>query len=311
MPTPQPRSQFSILPDALQAVKDGLWLVVNGERGTARRSKLPGKDLAGKTGTAQVISLDGARVAAGKMDVRDHGFFVFFAPRDNPQIAGIVFAEHGLHGSSAAPLAKHVVDTFFAKQEGRPLPVWPAASRRHAGRGAATSPSDRGRHPSTQRSEPRNLGTSGPRNPGTPNRGTADDRRTSSVGPPRLAAGAGRRGDHARRAVNDLLRDLERSHQSAGRRVLDAGLRAADRARRDGRLSGDRLPGAHSAVALHLRRARPCARVCLAVRRRSWRRPPVDRPGRVLAAAFGVRAASRWRSCSRCSTARAAAARAR
>jgi penicillin-binding protein 2 len=63
------------------------------------------------------------------MDVRDHGFFVFFAPRDNPQIAGVVFVDHGEHGSTAAPIAKHVMETFFAKQDGLPLPplVPPAA----------------------------------------------------------------------------------------------------------------------------------------------------------------------------------------
>ena len=225
-PAPQPRSQFDIRPDVLQAVKDGLWLVVNGELGTARRSKLPGKDMAGKTGTAQVISLDGARAAAGKLDVRDHGFFVFFAPRDNPQIAGIVFAEHGLHGSSAAPLAKHVVDTFFAKQEGRPLPVWPTPVV--ATPVAAPAPA----------AEPRTPGT-GPEPPEPPLASPADDRRASSFRPYRLAAGAGRRGTHARRALHDLLRHLECPHQPARRRVLDAGLCAADRAGRDGTVSRD------------------------------------------------------------------------
>jgi penicillin-binding protein 2 len=80
--------------------------------------------VAGKTGTAQVISLEGGRAAAGRSsrDLRDHGWFVFFAPRDNPQIAGVVFAEHAEHGYSAAPIAKSAMETFFAKREGRPLP---------------------------------------------------------------------------------------------------------------------------------------------------------------------------------------------
>jgi hypothetical protein len=47
---------------------------------------------------------------------------VFFAPRDNPQIAGVIFAEHGEHGYTAAPIAKHAIETFFAKKEGRALP---------------------------------------------------------------------------------------------------------------------------------------------------------------------------------------------
>jgi penicillin-binding protein 2 len=60
---------------------------------------------------------------AGKMDVRDHGWFVFFAPRDNPQIAGVIFAEHAEHGANAAPIAKFAMETYFAKLEGKPLPT--------------------------------------------------------------------------------------------------------------------------------------------------------------------------------------------
>ena len=51
---------------------------------------------------------------------------MFFAPRDNPQIAGVVFVEHGGHGGvTAAPIAHHLLETFFAKKEGRPLPPAP------------------------------------------------------------------------------------------------------------------------------------------------------------------------------------------
>ena len=59
----------------------------------AGAARIEGHDVCGKTGTAQVISLDRrAWRARGKMDLRDHGWFVFFAPRDNPEIAGVVFA---------------------------------------------------------------------------------------------------------------------------------------------------------------------------------------------------------------------------
>ncbi len=157
--------------DDLQAVRDGLWLVVNGA-GTGGGARIEGRDVAGKTGTAQVISLTGAKIASGKIDVRDHGFFVFFAPRDNPQIAGIVFAEHGEHGYAAAPIAKHVLETFFAKKEGQPLPALPAtlkaaAADRQAGRGM-------------RRNRTGNLRT--------PDPGTVHDRRTPPFGPSRLAA---------------------------------------------------------------------------------------------------------------------------
>jgi penicillin-binding protein 2 len=119
-------------PDTLAALREGLWMVVNAQ-GTGGRARLDGYDVAGKTGTAQVISNQGRQAAKGSdRDLRDHGFFVFFAPRDNPQIAGVVFAEHGEHGYLGAPIAKHVIDTYFAKKEGRalpklPLPAGPAA----------------------------------------------------------------------------------------------------------------------------------------------------------------------------------------
>ena len=115
---------MQLKPETIEAIRDGLWLVVNG-RGTGSRARIQGYDVSGKTGTAQVISLEGAKAAKGKTDrdLQDNAWFVFFAPRDNPQIAGVVLAEHGGHGgTSAAPIARHVLDTFFAKQESRPLP---------------------------------------------------------------------------------------------------------------------------------------------------------------------------------------------
>jgi penicillin-binding protein 2 len=112
-------------PDTLTALREGLWMVVN-ERGTGGRARIPGYDVAGKTGTAQVISNEGrARARGTDRDLRDHGWFVFFAPRDNPEIAGVIFGEHNEHGFLGAPIAKHVIETYFAKKEGRPLPLLP------------------------------------------------------------------------------------------------------------------------------------------------------------------------------------------
>jgi penicillin-binding protein 2 len=56
------------------------------------------------------------------MDVRDHGWFVFFAPRDNPELAGVIFTEHSEHGYYGGPIAKHIIETYYAKKEGKPLP---------------------------------------------------------------------------------------------------------------------------------------------------------------------------------------------
>jgi penicillin-binding protein 2 len=124
---PAPKTVVTLKPETVQAIHDGLWMVVNGA-GTGSRARIQGYDISGKTGTAQVISNEGAKAARGKtdLDLRDNGWFVFFAPRDNPQIAGAVMVEHGGHGGvTAAPIARHVLDTFFAKREGRPLPAPP------------------------------------------------------------------------------------------------------------------------------------------------------------------------------------------
>jgi len=125
VPPPPPQSQVEVSPEKLQAIRDGMWLVVNGGSGTARRAAIPGKDVCGKTGTAQVISNQGRTAARTTKNLRDHGWFTFFAPRDNPEIAGVVFLEHGIHSANAASVAKHILEMYFAKKEGRPLPPPP------------------------------------------------------------------------------------------------------------------------------------------------------------------------------------------
>jgi penicillin-binding protein 2 len=127
VPPPPPQSKIDVDPAKMQAIRDGLWMVVNAA-GTGGTARIVGHDVSGKTGSAQVISNTGRAAANARStnkNLRDHGWFVFFAPRDNPKIAGVVFAEHGIHGGNAARITHHILDTFFAKQEGRPLPPPP------------------------------------------------------------------------------------------------------------------------------------------------------------------------------------------
>jgi penicillin-binding protein 2 len=123
-PPPSPFAPFVLKPETISAVRDGLWLAVNGA-GTAVRGRIAGRDVAGKTGTAQVISNEGKERARGKTDrnLNDHGWFVFMAPKDNPEVAGAVFVEHAEHGYFGATVAKHVLETYFAQRDGLPLPT--------------------------------------------------------------------------------------------------------------------------------------------------------------------------------------------
>ena len=121
---PSPFAPFLLKPETISAVRDGLWLAVNGA-GTAGRGRIAGRDVAGKTGTAQVISNEGKERARGKTDrnLNDHGWFVFMAPKDNPEVAGAVFVEHAEHGYFGATVAKYVLETYFAQRDGLPLPT--------------------------------------------------------------------------------------------------------------------------------------------------------------------------------------------
>ena len=96
--------------------------VVHGHRGTARHVGAGAAyDMAGKTGTAQVIGIgqdeeyDEDRL---KPHLRDHGLFVAFAPADRPRIAVAVVVENGGSGSrSAAPIARSVIDHYIGVGE--------------------------------------------------------------------------------------------------------------------------------------------------------------------------------------------------
>jgi len=122
---PEGQGEAGIKPETMAAIDDGMWMVVNAA-GTGGNARMVGYDVSGKTGTVQVISLEGARALKGRtdLDLRDHGWFVFLAPRPAPEIAGAVFVEHGEHGTVGALIARHVLETYYAKKEGRPMPVF-------------------------------------------------------------------------------------------------------------------------------------------------------------------------------------------
>lgn len=97
-------------------LKQALVDVVN--RGTGGKGKIPGIEVAGKTGTAQVIGEEARGRAAPGVKTGDHAWFVAFAPAENPEIAVAVIVEHGGHGGGvAAPIAQQVMNEYFFNRE--------------------------------------------------------------------------------------------------------------------------------------------------------------------------------------------------
>jgi len=105
--------------DHVQVIQQAMSDVVNGP-GTAGRARLPIENLlmAGKTGTAQVVSLNRGGGNSGAWRFRDHGLFIFFAPYDNPRYAGAVVIEHGGGSGAAYPIARDVMTFMFDPAKG-------------------------------------------------------------------------------------------------------------------------------------------------------------------------------------------------
>jgi penicillin-binding protein 2 len=114
--SPEVRGHLAVKPEDLALVVDGLRGVVNEPGGTAYGHRLPDIEVAGKTGTAQVIAMGEKRVKSADLDYEhgDHAWFAAFAPAENPEIVVVVLNEHAGHGGSAsAPTAMAIIKAYF------------------------------------------------------------------------------------------------------------------------------------------------------------------------------------------------------
>lgn len=104
-------------PDTVQFLRRALSGVVN-DYGTGGAAKLPGIEVGGKTGTAQVAAVKGKMIKSEQLpyEIRDHAWFVGFAPVNDPEIAVVALVEHGGHGgSAAAPVVRAVLQEYFRR----------------------------------------------------------------------------------------------------------------------------------------------------------------------------------------------------
>ena len=105
------RANFKIVKEAMRRVS---------ESGTGRFWKIPGVEMAGKSGTAQVMSFSADQIYQSCLSrpimMRHNGWFVAWAPWDKPEITVAVLAEHSCHGNTgAAPIVRDVIEAYFKK----------------------------------------------------------------------------------------------------------------------------------------------------------------------------------------------------
>ncbi len=104
----------------LDTVKEGLAKVVNEPGGTAYSGRSQLTIISGKTGTSQVRTFSNIKsVKCENLSYyeRDHGWFVGFAPKENPEIVVATITEHTCHSAAAVPVVKEVIDAYFTKKE--------------------------------------------------------------------------------------------------------------------------------------------------------------------------------------------------
>lgn len=119
---PQPR-HGDLNPENIKKIIYGMYGVVN-EGGTGVRARIPGINVCGKTGSAQLASnavLKGTKLG---QTLKDNAWFVGFAPMEAPEIVVAALFEGGVHGQFAAPIVRDVLKAYFDKKVrlGQPRP---------------------------------------------------------------------------------------------------------------------------------------------------------------------------------------------
>jgi penicillin-binding protein 2 len=113
------QEEYAISQSTVDIVTTAMWGVVNeeGVGATGLKARIDGFDVAGKTGTAQVV---GKQANLKGQAFKDNAWFVGFAPYRNPEIVVAAFVENGgWGGQAAAPIAHAVMETYYKKKTGQ------------------------------------------------------------------------------------------------------------------------------------------------------------------------------------------------
>jgi penicillin-binding protein 2 len=110
----------AISEETFKVVKEGLRRVANGDRGTAKYLKIPGVQMAGKTGTSQVMGFAASDIYSKcenrPIHQRHNGWFIAWAPADKPEITVAAIGQHSCHGATGAgPMVRDTVRAYFEK----------------------------------------------------------------------------------------------------------------------------------------------------------------------------------------------------
>jgi penicillin-binding protein 2 len=115
-------TKAEVNPAHLAAIREGLYDVVNTPGGTAYYHRGKGLEMAGKTGTSQVVGSSADKIYQKcelmPYEKRHHGLFISYLPAQDPKLAIAVLVEHGCHGSSAAaPVAEKIGEMYMKKYQ--------------------------------------------------------------------------------------------------------------------------------------------------------------------------------------------------
>ncbi|MSV29664.1 MAG: penicillin-binding protein 2 [Bryobacterales bacterium] len=114
---PEPPRHVDLNPENVRKVIDGMFGVVN-LAGTGIRARIPGIEVCGKTGSAQLVSNEFLKdKKPGQQAFKDNAWFVGFAPRKDPEIVVVALYEHAEHGQLAAGLVRDIMKVYFDKKE--------------------------------------------------------------------------------------------------------------------------------------------------------------------------------------------------